>query len=50
MKRKIGVSGHFFFKGNTWIKPEDSENLTKIHQMEKQTSLNDNVIVLNLAR
>ena len=39
IQRKMGVHGHFFFKAFKWIKPEDSENLTKIPKHDKQTSL-----------
>ena len=44
MKRKVGVSGQFFFNDNTWIKPEDSENLAKNQKMEEQTSFNQIMI------
>ena len=42
MKRKVGVSQHFFLMlihVNTWIKPVNSENLAKIQKVEEQTSL-----------
>ena len=44
MKRKVGVSGQIFFNDNTWIKPEDSENLATNQKMEEQTSLRVNEI------
>ena len=38
IKRKMGVNGQNFFR---WMKPGDSENLTKIPKLDKQTSLKE---------
>ena len=38
-KRKMGVTREIFFKTFKWIKPEDSENLTKNLKHDKPASL-----------
>ena len=40
MKRKLGVIGQTFFYVDTWIKPEDSENLAKIQKSRGANILN----------
>ena len=37
MQRKVGVTGQENIDAMKWIKPEDSENLTKMTDHEQQT-------------
>ena len=43
----MGGQWEFFVKAFKWIKPEDSENLTKIPKHDKRTSL---ITLTHLAR
>ena len=46
IKRKIGVHGQIFLRAFKWLKPEDSENLTKIPKHDKQTFLSVDRLVI----